>query len=108
MRLVLIHPATEEQAKKIFGYYELDGVLKIGDVDLYAKFGLKRAKLTKLLGPKVIAKGAQAVMQGHRGGKVMGDVRMMPGCFYLRDGKVVKAYIHNSPADRPDYLDLLK
>ena len=39
-------------------------------------------------------------------GKLVGDGFQMPGVFLLRNGRIEKAFRHQTAADRPDYCEL--
>lgn len=53
-------------------------------------------------------RGFAAAFRGRHGlGGAEGDVAQMPGVFLLFHGETLKAYRHQSAADRPDYLAMV-
>ncbi len=51
-------------------------------------------------------RGIGAMLGGNFIGKLQGDGFQMPGVFLIKDGEVIKSFIHKTAADRPDYLVL--
>lgn len=108
-RLVLIHMSSEYEARDMFSAYGLKGVTGISDPDrvLYRAFALRRGSPTQLLGWSVWKRGWEAgVKQGHGIGWLRGDAAQMPGAFVVSNGRVVAQFIHETAADRPDYVDV--
>lgn len=106
--IVLVHMAPDEVAAEFLRQYDLGDLPRIADPEkrLYASFGLRRGSLTQLFGPRVWWRGFIATLGGHKVGKLVGDGFQMPGVFLVRDGRVDRAYRHETAGDRPDYLDL--
>jgi hypothetical protein len=73
---------------------------------LYGAMGLRRGTLRQLFGLKCFVRGVVATLRGHIVGRLVGDGFQMPGVFLVRDGRVVRAFRHESAADRPDYCEL--
>lgn len=110
-RLVLVHMSTEYEARDLFGKYGLDDATAISDPDrvLYRAFALRRGSPTQLLGWSVWKRGWEAgVKQGHGIGWLRGDAAQMPGAFVVSRGHVVAQFIHETAADRPDYVVMAK
>ena len=107
--IVIVHPATEEQARPFFARYGLDDIPRVADPDaeLYRAFELRRGTLGQLFGPTVWWRGAVALVRGHGVGRLQGDGFQMPGAFVLRDGRIVAAYRHTTAADRPSCAALV-
>lgn len=106
-RLVLVHMSSENDAREMFDQYGLAGTTAISDPDrvLYRAFALRRGNPTQLLGWSVWKRGWDAgVKQGHGIGWLRGDAAQMPGAFVVSRGHVVAQFIHESAADRPDYV----
>lgn len=103
--LVLVHMATQDEASAFASKYGLADASLIADPEkkLYAAFGLKRGTLGQLFGPKVWLRGIVATFKGHMVGKLVGDGFQMPGVFLVQDGRIVKAFRHETAGDRPDY-----
>ena len=108
-RLVLVHMSTDEEASDLFGRHGLKDVTAISDPDrvLYRAFALRRGSPTQLLGWSVWKRGWEAgVKQGHGVGWLRGDAAQMPGAFVVSRGQVVAQFVHETAADRPDYVVL--
>lgn len=108
-RLVLVHMSEENEACELFDRYGLEGVTSISDPDrvLYRAFALRRGSPTQLLGWSVWKRGWDAgVKQGHGIGWLRGDAAQMPGAFVVSRGHVVAQFVHETAADRPDYVVL--
>ena len=108
-RLVLVHMSSENEACQLFDRHGLHGITAITDPDrvLYRAFALRRGSPTQLLGWSVWKRGFEAgIKQGHGIGWLRGDAAQMPGAFVVSRGHVVAQFIHETAADRPDYIDL--
>lgn len=105
MRLVLVHMATDGEARDFFARYGLDEVDRISDPErrLYGAFQLERARLGQIFSLRVIGRALKALFSGHGIGKPVGDPRQMPGAFLVHDGRVVEAFRPPTVADAPDY-----
>jgi peroxiredoxin len=106
--LAIVHLSNDAAMAKLIANYQLDDVPRFADADLrlYRAFGLSRGTLWQLLGPHVWFPGAKAFFSGHGLGMIDGDGFQMPGAFVIHHGKIVKAFRHASPADRPNYAEL--
>lgn len=105
-RIVLIHMMTDRQAEKLFSHYGLGDVARVNDPNqnLYRAFGLIRGGLGRLFGPRVWWRTFwAAVLHGHVIGPPVGDVFQMPGVFLVYRGEVLRSYLHQTIADRPNY-----
>ena len=108
-RLVLVHMSPENEARRLFDKHGLKDVTGISDPDrlLYRAFALRRGSPTQLLGWSIWKRGWDAgVKQGHGLGWLRGDGAQMPGAFVVSQGQVVAQFIHETAADRPDYVVL--
>ena len=106
-RLVLVHMSSESEASELFEKYGLQGATAISDPDrvLYRAFALRRGSPTQLLGWSVWKRGWEAgVKEGHGVGWLRGDAAQMPGAFVVWRGRVVAQFVHETAADRPDYV----
>lgn len=108
VQICLVHMGSDDHAAEFFAAYGMDDVPRISDPGqgLYRAFDLGRGKLRQLFGPKVIVRGAEAAANGHGIGRLIGDGFQMPGVFLIRDGQIVRAFRHQTAADRPDYAAL--
>lgn len=103
--IVLVHMSDDSSARDFFRGYGLDDLPRISDPDrsLYRAFGLSRGRLVQLFGPYVWYRGLIAAIAGHGLGALAGDGFQMPGAFLVHRGRIVRAFRHQSAADRPDY-----
>ena len=109
-KMALVHMSTPESFAAFAGRYGLGEVPAISDPErrLYRGLGLRRGTLSQLLGWSVWGRGARAFFSGHRVGMPAGDGTQMPGAFLIRDGRVVRRFLHATAADRPDYAELCR
>ena len=101
--------SSDGEARERFSRNGLEEVTAVSDPDrvLYRAFALRRGKPAQLFGWSVWKRGWEAgVKQGHGIGWLRGDAAQMPGAFVVSRGKVVAQFIHESAADRPDYVVL--
>lgn len=109
VRIAVVGMVEDEALAGFLARYGLGDVLRISDPDarLYEAFELKRGTLGQLFGLKVWGRGFVAgVLKGHWVGRLHGDGFRMPGAFLLREGEIVRAFRHETAADRPDYCSL--
>jgi peroxiredoxin len=108
--LALVHMGTAESFAAFAGRYGLGAVPAISDPErrLYRGLGLRRGTLAQLLGLSVWWRGAQVFFSGHGVGLLGGDGTQMPGVFLIRNGRVVRRFVHETVADRPDYPALCR
>ena len=110
-RLVLVHMSPEHEARRFVAGQGLDGVMLVSDParTLYDTFALGRGTLGQLLGWAVVKRGVKAgLIDGHGIGRPRGDAFQMPGVFLVWRGRIVKAFVHATAADRPDYAELAR
>lgn len=108
-RLVLVHMSSDEEAEAFFADYGLRDATRISDPErvLYRAFALRRGKPAQLFGWSVWKRGWEAGVRGKHGiGWLRGDAAQMPGAFMVWKGHVVAQFIHDTAADRPDYVAL--
>ena len=109
-KIALVHMSTPESFAAFAGRYGLADMPAISDPArrLYRGIGLRRGTLSQLLGWRIWWRGARAFFSGHRVGMLEGDGTQMPGVFLIRDGRVVRRYLHATAAGRPDYAELCR
>ena len=109
-QVAFVHQSSEAEAAAFLRGYGLDDLPRVSDPSrsLYQAFALARADTRTLVSPRLVGSATRAVLAGHRPGRVVGDARQMPGVFLIRDGSVVAAYRHATPADRPDYVGIAR
>ena len=101
-RLVLVHMLQSGRETEYIG--QQSGVARIADpyCELYRAFGLGKAGVRELFGPRVWLRGVMAIIHGCGVGHLAGDGLQMPGVFLLEDGRVIAAQPARSAADLPD------
>jgi hypothetical protein len=111
VRPVFVHLGSPERAKPYFDYYNLSDVERISDpqATLYQLpfFGLSRTNpYLHSLRPAVLMGWLKGAMFKYGIGMIKEDAEQMPGVFFLKDRKIVRAFRHRTIADEPDYLKL--
>ena len=86
----------------------LSGALgNLYDRVLYRAFALRRGTPAQLYGWSVWKRGWEAGVKNKHGiGWLRGDSAQMPGAFVVSSGRVVAQFVHETAADRPDYVDV--
>jgi len=107
--VILVFQGQKEGVESLLQKYELKGVSLISDPErnLYKAFDLKRGSLSQLFGAKVWWRGFQAIIAGHGVGGLDGDGFQMPGAFVIKDNAMVRAFRHETAADRPEYCGMV-
>ena len=107
-KLAIVHMGTAESFSAFTASYGLSDVPAVSDPQrrLYRGLGLRRGKLAQLLGFSVWWRGTKSFFAGHYPGALEGDGTQMPGVFLLQNGRVVRRFIHDNAAQRPDYAAL--
>jgi len=79
------------------------------DEDAYHAYGLKEGKiLGELASFDVLKAGMRAFQQGHVGGKITGNPKMIPGTFIVdTKGEIIYTYYSKHAGDHPN-LNTLK
>lgn len=108
--IALVHMGDDAAAHQLFSRYSLDDVPRFSDPHrlLYAAFDLQLGTLRQLFGPRVWWRGVAASLRGHSVGRLIGNGFQMPGVFLLHRGRVVRAFRHQTAADRPNYCTLAR
>lgn len=108
--IVFVHSGTREEAESWFSKYGLSGAKQISDpsLELYAAFGLGQTGMLSLFNPMTWVRGAASARAHGFGAQTTRMMRQMPGAFVVQAGGVLSSYRHGSPADRPDYVRLVK
>jgi peroxiredoxin len=112
VRPVFVHLGSPERAKPYFDYYHLSDVERISnpDASLYqhAAFDLSRTNpYLHFLNLTVWRGWLKGAMRKYGIGMIKEDAYQMPGVFFLKERKVVRAFRHRTIADEPDYLKLI-
>ena len=110
--LVFVHMSDKQTAEQYFEKYKLKDPKWVKDPDCqyYQDFGLLKGTFSQLFGFKTWVRGFDAAVVKGNGisWKQLGDGFQMPGVFLIVDGKIEYSFIHDSVADRPDYLHILR
>jgi hypothetical protein len=108
--IVLVHLSDNETAEPYFSQYDLADVDYVSDPDgkVYHQFGLLKGELRQMMGLKVWLRSLeQGLLKGHGlKTQVIGDGFQMPGVFLIYEGVIREKFIHQTVADRPDYIKL--
>lgn len=104
-----MHAARPEEADPWFARAGLDKVVRVSDpgLDHYRAFGLGTTGMGELVNPRVWVRGSACALSHGFGAQPAHLLRQLPGVFVVRGNRVLAAYRHHSPADRPDYLALI-
>ena len=107
-KLAIVHMGTADSFAAFTASYGLSDVPAVSDPQrrLYRGLGLRRGKLAQLVGFSVWWRGTKSFFAGHYPGALEGDGTQMPGVFLLQNGRVVRRFIHDNAAQRPDYAAL--
>ncbi len=106
IKIVLVYMVNETIAKDYLAQYNLQDLEQLSDPEsiAYKRFALHRGNLGQLLGPKVIFRWIWlGVKKKIFFTRVEGDINQMPGFFLIRNGKIVKKFVHRTSADQPDF-----
>lgn len=108
--VAFVHGGTVAEAAPWFGKFGLRDVLTISDPGLahYRAFGLGRTTIGALVDPRVWTRGAACALSHGFGAQTPAMLRQLPGVFLVQAERVLSGYRHSSPADRPDYLSLVR
>jgi peroxiredoxin len=108
--LVLVHLSDKETAETILKQFGLGHTDYVTDPEakVYQQFGLLKGELRQLIGLKVWLRTLQqGVIKGHGlNTQFIGDGFQMPGVFLLYEGTIRDQFIHQTIADKPDYLKM--
>ena len=112
VRPVFVHLGSPERAKPYFDYYHLSEIERISNPEatLYQlpAFRLSRTNpylhFFSLTGWRGWLRGA---LFKYGIGLIKEDADQMPGVFFLKERKIVRAFRHRTIADEPDYLKLV-
>ena len=108
--VAFVHGGTPDEAAPWFAKYGLADALQISDPTRahYRAFGLGRTRATDLVAPKVWTRGAVCALSHGFGAQTADMMRQLPGVFLVQDGRILAEYRHETPADRPDYVALVR
>jgi hypothetical protein len=112
VRPVFVHLGSPQRAKPYFDYYNLSNVERISNPEatLYQLpvFALSRTNpFLHFLNATVWKGWLKGAMFKYGIGMIKEDADQMPGVFFLKERKIVRAFRHRTIADEPDYLKLV-
>jgi hypothetical protein len=112
VRPVFVHLGSPERARPYFDYYNLSDVERISNpqATLYQipEFGLTRSNpFSHFLNLTVWKGWLKGALFKYGIGMIKEDAEQMPGVFFLKERKIVRAFRHKTIADEPDYLGLV-
>ena len=108
--IAFVHAESPAEAAPWFQKYGLADVTHVSDPDLahYKAFGLGHPPASAFVSPVVWARGAASALSHGFGVQTPAQLRIMPGVFLVQHGRVIAEFRHRTPADRPDYLALVR
>ncbi|MGA2847974.1 MAG: AhpC/TSA family protein [Terracidiphilus sp.] len=112
VRAVFVHLGSPERAKPYFDYYHISDVERISNPEatLYQlpAFGLTRTNVfLHFLNLTVWRGWLKGAMFKYRIGMIKEDADQMPGVFFMKGRKIVRAFRHKTIADEPNYMKLI-
>ena len=107
--MAFVHGSTPEEADPWFARAGLADVPRVSDPDLahYRAFGLPTTGAGQLLRPALWVRGAVSAARHGFGPQPGRLIRQLPGAFLVHGTRVLAAFRHTAPSDRPVYLDLI-
>ena len=108
--ILFVHVESPAEAEPWFKKYGLTDVVHISDPERahYFAFGLDRTRATAIVSPAVWTRGAACALEHGFGVQSYEMMRRQPGVFLVRGNRVLAEYRHATPADRPDYVGLVR
>lgn len=102
----LVHMVADDHAENAFRRYHLADLPRVSDPQkhLYSALHLSKGSPAALFGPLCALRFLSAgLLRRHGVGTLAGDGFQMPGAFLIHRGRVLRAFRHQSAADRPDF-----
>ena len=108
--IAFVHGASSIEAAPWFTRYDLDDVMAVSDPERahYKTFGLGRTNAASMIDPRVWTRGAVCALSHGFGSQSYEMMRQLPGVFVVQRDRLLAEYRHRSPADRPDYVALVR
>lgn len=102
--LYFVHQSPVAEATLFFDTY-FPGARHISDpaLSLYRLFEIRRLNPVQFLNPLQIAKGAAAMLRGHRQNEVKGDQWVLSGTFLFYEGQLRWQHRATYAGDDPDW-----
>ena len=106
--MVLVHLGSPEDGKAFLdARWPEARAVSDENKSLYEGFGLSRASLGQLFGPRAFWAGLRSTMKGHGIGKPVGDVVQMSGWFLVQERRILWRHVHEH-AGAPRRWDALQ
>ena len=108
--LAFVHGGTPAEADPWFELHGFGDTIRISDptLDHFRAFKIDRIGFGTLLHPTVVVRTALCATSHGLGTQTAEMIRQLAGVFVVRDGRILSAYRHRLPSDRPDYMQLLR
>jgi peroxiredoxin len=109
VRPVVVHMGTVAQGEQLVRRYGYEGLDHVSDPNrrLYRALQLPLGTLSQLVGIQTFWRAlVGGVVFRYGFGNFVGNGLQMPGAFLIRDGKILKSYRHQTPADRTSFAEL--
>lgn len=108
--MAFVHAVSPDEADPWFSAAGLADVARISDPARahYRAFQLDTTGWAALARPTVWVRGAACAARHGFGMQPPDLIHQLPGVFVVQGTKVLAEFRHTSPADRPDYLDLIR
>jgi peroxiredoxin len=108
-QIAVVHQGEDFAIAAMCQKFGLQNAAIVADPEhrLYQAFELRRGGARALLSPYVFWRGmTTALFSGFGFAYPRTDPRQMPGAFLIHQNRIIKAFRHNTAADRPDYNSL--
>jgi len=107
---VFVHGVSADEAAPWFDRAGLRDVPRVSDVARahYLAFGLETTSPAALMRPGLWGRGAACALQHGFSVQPASLLRQLPGVFVVHGPRILAAFRHRSPSDRPDYLALVR
>ncbi len=106
---IIVHMGSEESGRKLLEWSGRDDLDAVSDPGrrLFRAFELQLGRLSELAGPYVFWRAlAEGTVFRYGFGPIIGNGFQLAGVFLVDRGCIVRAYRHQTTADRPDYAGL--
>lgn len=104
--LLVSHGSEEGTLENLAKHWPEASVIFDPDRELYADFGLERAKVWSMLNMGMLGQAMEARRAGYRQTKVDGDAWQMPGAFLIRGNRILWRHRYRHVGDHPDWAKL--
>lgn len=94
---------------KFFDRFGLGDAARFSDpgAEIYAQFGLATMGFGALFSVDLMMAGVRALKKGHRQKAMQGNSQVMPGWFLIKDGMVIKKFIHRHAGEERSVLEFI-